>query len=141
MKKTTKKKDFTHVTSKKYDGMMGRCYRPSDTSYKNYGAKGIRVAGEWIKELNSFRLWIMGELDRIGISVEDFVKNSKNIHLDRIDPKGHYTPRNCRLVSAQTNSRNKTIKANRTIVSAEGEIIHMAEPQEKEVELKLMKGI
>lgn len=136
----TKKKDFNHITSKKYDGMMGRCYRPSDRSYKNYGDKGIRVSSEWIKDINAFRLWILSELNRVGLTVEEFVKNSKTIQLDRINVLGHYTPTNCRLVSQLTNSRNKKIRANLVIVSAEGETISTINPPEKDLELKLMKG-
>jgi len=113
-------KDFTTVSGKKYDGMMGRCYRETDGSYKNYGLKGIRVCSEWIRDINTFRTWLSTTLTAQDIPVEVFIANAGDYQLDRIDSNGHYTPANCRLLSRQANSRNK---ANvRTIfISAEGE--------------------
>ena len=116
------KKDFTAVTGKKYDGMLGRCYRRSDRGYANYGGRGIKVCSAWIKDIAVFRAWIVEELDRLGLSKEDFIKDSKNWQLDRIDCNGHYEPKNCRLIGVQENSRNKR-SGRRTMVSAEGEVI------------------
>lgn len=121
-----RQKDFNYVTGKKYDGMMGRCYRESDRSYKNYGTKNIRVSESWIKDINTFRVWIVSELSRIGISLEDFTANSKYFQLDRINTDGHYTPSNCRLTGMQHNSRNKhnTIQE---YISAEGNTVIVGE--------------
>jgi hypothetical protein len=117
-------KTFIYVSSKKYDGMMGRCYRKSDPSYPFYGAKGIAVCSAWIKDINSFRSWLLGELDKKGIGLEKFVKESKYFQLDRINGKGHYTPENCRLVSPQQNQRNKNGYLV-SVLSAEGEQIEL----------------
>lgn len=121
----TRKKDFNYYTSKKYDGMMGRCYREKDRSFCNYGAKGIAVAGSWIRDISSFRDWFSNELIRIGLSVEDFVRDSKKYQLDRINSDGHYVPENCRLVSLQANMRNRKTTIVKEIVSAEGEKIKL----------------
>jgi hypothetical protein len=127
MKKRNRKKDFNYITGKKYDGMMGRCYREGDTAYKNYGAKGIKVCEKWIIDLNNFRQWIVDYLKANNVSEETFVTNSKALQLDRIDPTGHYTPENCRLVGVQANSRNRKKIKNKTIVSAEGTKITFGE--------------
>lgn len=116
-------KDFTYVSSKKYDGMMGRCYRTKDPSYKHFGGRGIRVHGEWIKDINLFRAWLLAELNKMGATVEDFVKFSAKYSLDRIDVNGHYIPSNLRLVSAQIQARNRRTSVSRVFVSAEGEKI------------------
>lgn len=117
-------KDFNYVSSKKYDGMIGRCYRKKDISYKNYGAKGIKVTSEWIKDINTFRVWLLEKISELDISVEDFVANSKSYQLDRIDSNGNYTSNNCRICSPQANSRNKNKNLN-SVVSAEGEVINL----------------
>ena len=120
-----KKKHLNYFAGKKYDGMMGRCYRETDTSYKNYGGKGIRVCSSWIKEIKKFREWFRKELENKNISEEDFVLNSRIYQLDRIDAFGHYSPENCRIVSAQENSRNQRNRKFVKIKSAEGEVIEV----------------
>ncbi len=117
-----KVKSFTWVTGKKYDGMMSRCYRHSDISYKHYGYRGIKVCSEWIKDINQFRVWLAAELELMNISQGDFVQFSSKYQLDRIDVNGHYSPANCRLVDAQTNTRNSRRKK-LEVISAEGERI------------------
>jgi hypothetical protein len=113
------KKDFTFISGRKYDAMMGRCYRKTDISYKNYGERGIKVCSEWIIDINNFRKWLALELIKNSIDTEDFVIQSRKYQLDRIDSEGHYTPNNCRLSSPQLNSRNKKF-AKRIIESSEG---------------------
>jgi hypothetical protein len=122
MVKRVRKKDYNYYSNKKYDGMMGRCYRPSDKSYKTYGARGIKVCSAWIKDINQFRVWLLEMLNALDVSVEDFIKNPGNYQLDRIDPDGHYTPANCRISSPQNNTRNRRITKGKTIQSAEGDI-------------------
>lgn len=114
-------KDFNYFSGKKYDGMMGRCYREKNKSYKSHGSRGIKVCKDWILDINKFRAWMISELDNLGISIEDFVLNKNRLQLDRIDVDGHYTPLNCRLVSPQKNARNKRTKVVKTIITAEGE--------------------
>lgn len=120
-------KDFNFVSGRKYDGMMGRCYRPKDISFKSYGKVGIRVCEAWIKNIESFRMWLRCHLMNVGIKEEDFIKNSKSYQLDRIEPIGHYTPDNCRITKPQLNSRNKKQSKGRTIISAEGTEIKFGE--------------
>jgi len=118
-----KTKDFNFRSGKKYDGMMGRCYRQNDPTYPNYGGRGIKVCSAWIKDINAFRRWLMLELQANNITIEAFTNNSKYYQLDRIDTDGHYEPNNCRIATPQTNSRNRRIGVLKTIQSAEGETI------------------
>lgn len=62
-------------------GIRQRCYNPTATSYKNYGARGIRVCERW----NSFRDFVadMGP------------KPTPEHWIERIDNDGDYGPFNC----------------------------------------------
>lgn len=122
---SVKVKDFAYVSGKKYDGMMGRCYRTTDSAYKNYGERGIRVCAEWIRNIESFRGWLRTHLQSIGVSEGEFVESSGMFQLDRIDVNGHYSPLNCRLVNRQANSRNRRCSTVKEYVSSEGIIIRV----------------
>lgn len=118
-----RKRTLEYVLAKKYDGMMGRCYREKDPSFKTYGAKGIKVAYDWIVDINNFRSWAIKQLEAQQIPQSYFVENSAKIQLDRIDPNKHYTPENCRFSTVQENARNKILLRGKTIISAEGTVI------------------
>ncbi len=118
-----RQKNFAYVSGKKYDGMMGRCYRETESSYGNYGGRGIRVARSWIENIDSFRQWLEEELDRAGISKDAFIENSSFYQLDRINVNDHYTPTNCRLVSPQQNGRNKRASIKRILIAADGSLV------------------
>lgn len=62
--------------------MMKRCRQQRHTKYPAYGARGVRVCGEWA-DFGRF-LADMGE------------RPSRQHTLDRIDPCGDYEPSNCR---------------------------------------------
>lgn len=117
-------KDFNYICGKKYDGMMGRCYRESDKAFPRYGGRGIRVSSEWIRNIDTFRSWVREALFSADISEETFVNKSSEIQLDRIDSDGPYSASNCRLASPQQNARNKK-NVKRIVVSAEGEEIEL----------------
>jgi hypothetical protein len=120
-----RKKDFNYVSGKKYDGMMGRCYRPSESSYESYGGRGIKVCSSWIKDINTFRTWVSDQLYYLKVSIDEFTANPKKYSLDRIDSNGHYAPENCRLVSSQEQSRNISKRNKKIYVSSEGEKIYV----------------
>lgn len=118
-----KNKTFEYVSLKKYDGMMGRCYRKNDHSYKRYGERGIKVAAAWLQDIMSFRSWLANYLVQNNIDMIDFITNSNKYQLDRIDSNGHYTPENCRLSTPQQNIRNRDATGVKLYESAEGLIV------------------
>lgn len=116
---TKKNKSFRRVMGKRYSGIVERCYHENSTSYKNYGGKNIRMSGMWLDDSDNFYDWFEKELAASGISEVEFMKNTRKYQVDRIDPKGHYTPENCRIVTAIQNSRNKG--KFKIVITAEGE--------------------
>jgi len=67
--------------------MVHRCRDKSAASYSYYGARGIRVAPEWMGRGGFARFWAyVGPTYQPGLS------------LDRIDPDGHYEPGNVRWI-------------------------------------------
>lgn len=88
--------------------MIHRCYYTSNSNYKHYGAKGIRVAPEW------FDFNIFGR--DMGANWEP------GLTLDRIDPTKGYCKDNCRWLSKADNTKHSwttsqnslRYKANRT---------------------------
>ena len=82
--------------------MMRRCYKENSVAYKDYGAKGIKVCGEW-HDREVFRQWCN----------ENGWK--KGLRVNRIDSSKDYCPENCYLgnhMSRDPNSVNQRIKAN-----------------------------
>lgn len=74
--------------------MKGRCTRPSDPAWKNYGARGITVCDRWLHSIEAF--------------VEDMgPKPSPTHEIDRIDNAKGYEPGNCRWVLSSVNNRNR----------------------------------
>lgn len=68
--------------------MIGRCYQPKRKNYKQYGAKGIAVAGEW-HEFAAFAADMLPAWKRF---VELW---GVNPHLSRREHKGWYKINNC----------------------------------------------
>lgn len=77
-----------------WKGMKERCHNTKNTSYKNYGGRGIKVCDRW---RNSFENFIndMGE------------RPSKEHQIDRTDNNKGYSPDNCKWVTPSENAINK----------------------------------
>ncbi len=78
---------------KVWTSMKSRCSNANSPSYKNYGARGIKVCDRW---LNSF---------------ENFYKDMgepNELTLERIDVNSNYEPSNCKWASPKEQSRNRT---------------------------------
>lgn len=81
-------------TLKSYTHAKGRCLNPNDPKYPIYGGRGIKMCKDWLDSFENF-LRDMGECP-------------PNMTLDRVDPHGHYEPRNCRWANARQQARTRT---------------------------------
>lgn len=79
---------------KRWSHIISRCNNPRDISYKNYGARGIKVCKEWL-DYENFSKW----------AIEN--GNDENLEIDRINVNLGYSPKNCRFVTKLENARNK----------------------------------
>ena len=85
---------------KSWDAMLGRCYRTTDSEYRNYGERGIAVCDRW---RNSFEAFL-----------EDMGPRPIKTTLDRYpDNDGSYEPNNCRWATPTEQGRNT--RANRLV--------------------------
>lgn len=96
--------------------MKQRCYNCCNKDYKDYGARGIIVHGQWINNFKVFHEWAIAAGYEEGLT------------LDRINPNGNYEPNNCRWITnaEQQNNKRNTIYVlynNRLITLTELSII------------------
>lgn len=75
-----------------WNAMLGRCYRPSQTSYRLYGGKGIGVCDRWRKFENFY--------------ADMRLSYREGLSLDRVDNTKNYSPGNCRWATNKEQSRN-----------------------------------
>lgn len=83
-----------------WNGMRQRCENPRDTTFHNYGGRGISVCNEWLN-FNSFFMWAIANGYKDDLSI------------DRKDNNGNYEPGNCRWITLREQQRNK--RTNRLI--------------------------
>lgn len=86
-----------------WQNMKARCYNKNNPRYESYGARGIIVCDEWLKEFINFYYWSM--------------QNGYNddLTIDRINNNGIYEPSNCRWVKNKTQSNNRRSNISITI--------------------------
>lgn len=85
--------------------MKSRCYSINNTSYENYGGRGIKLCDEWLKGFDFFREWAF--------------KNGykENLTIDRINSDRNYEPNNCRWSDRHTQCANRRHIENRNGIS------------------------
>lgn len=84
--------DYKTPLYAKWMHIRKRCNVKSNTAYKNYGAKGITVCKSWGNYL-IFKKWALSSGFKKGLTI------------DRINPKGNYTPSNCQWITFDQNRR------------------------------------
>lgn len=95
-------KDYYGFTKQQYQriravwrAMLFRCENTKATAYKWYGGKGVTVCDEW-HNFDNYIMWYKKNNYKDGLTI------------DRIDVNGDYEPSNCRLITQQEQSENKT---------------------------------
>lgn len=88
-----------------WNGMIGRCERSNNKSYKDYGERGIKVCKEW-HDSKKFFAW----------ALENGYK--EELEIDRKDTDDDYCPENCQWVTRLANANNKR---NNIIIEYNGE--------------------
>lgn len=95
------KNNITHGLSKTklyrvWRGMKERCFKENNSSYKDYGGRGITVCDEWLHDFQAFYDWAMAN------------GYKENLTIERKDVNGDYCPENCTWIPQNEQSRNKT---------------------------------
>mgnify|MGYP001602710810 CR=1 FL=1 len=94
------------ITWRRWIAMLGRCYDPSNSSYPNYGGRGITVCSGWKIDYVAF-LKDMGECPP-GLTL-DRIENSGGYWCGRCDECLTLKRRaNCRWATTKEQARNKT---------------------------------
>lgn len=78
-----------------WNGIKQRCLNKNNTSYHNYGGRGIKMDESWANNYQTFYEWAMQAGYTAGLEI------------DRIDNDGNYCAENCRFVDKYTQANNK----------------------------------
>lgn len=77
-----------------WSGLKNRCLNKNNTSYKNYGGRGISVSPDWLTSFEVFWRDMRNGYD-------------DSLEIDRIDNNGNYCKENCRWVTRKQNNQNR----------------------------------
>lgn len=79
-----------------YNNMKERCYNKNNKAYKYYGARGIKICDEWLKDFINFYNWAINN------------GYKEDLSIDRINVDGNYEPNNCKWSTFQEQISNRT---------------------------------
>jgi len=116
IERNTKHGLVTHPLFPIWQGIRKRCYDIKNSSYPDYGGRGITVCDEWNFDFLPFYNWAISNEWQQGIEI------------DRKKNDGNYEPFNCRFVTSKVNANNKR---NNIVITIEGETKTAAEWGEK----------
>jgi len=86
-----------------WNHMRYRCSNKSHSKYKYYGAKGVKVCGEWQNSYEAFKKWsLVNGYDETKEIDKDIICNK-----NKISPK-IYSPNTCLWVTKQENLKQRT---------------------------------
>ena len=78
-----------------WKGMHARTSYESQASYRDYGARGIKVCDDWADDYTKFRDWALDH------GYDD------NLTIDRVDVNDDYTPDNCKWSTRKEQNNNQ----------------------------------
>lgn len=107
----------THPLYKTWASMKTRCNNPNADNFKWYGAIGISVCDEWMKDFKSFYDWAINAGWKKGLQIDRYPNKA-----------GNYEPNNCRIVTRITNMNNTR---NNNVWEDEGEKLTTRQVAEK----------
>lgn len=90
-----------HELRSRWVKMLSRCEDQGNASYKDYGARGIKVCKDW-HNYDNFYKWCISNGAK------------PDLFLDRIDNDGDYKPSNCKFSTRKENNNNKSNNFNIT---------------------------
>lgn len=87
---------------RKYYGMKQRCYLKSHSKYPIYGARGVVICDEWLKDSFAFINWAKQNGWKHGLTIERINDPPYKMNQD-----GPYAPWNCRFVTQSDQANNR----------------------------------
>ena len=109
-----------------YGGMKQRCLNPNNDAYNDYGGRGITVCPRWLGE-DGFIHFKEDMYDEYLKKAEEY--GELNISIDRKNPDGNYEPSNCRWVTQDVQSNNKSRGVHK--INYNGEILTLKQLKDK----------